>query len=140
MREAKIHIVKRANVPFQAWGYHRPNTNDIYIARDKNNEKVKQHELYHHRKNHPDKPRNIGEWVDHEIEAELHAQAKTRVVSMYSLFNGWLDSLRDMYRIDFGNGLIGQRLKRYKVPDLWWKSYRRVVGDVHQAMRKTNPY
>jgi hypothetical protein len=137
-----IHMVGRTKMPVKAAGYHKPNTNEIYIDKKQYDERIKHHELYHHRKNHPDKPRDAKTCIDNEIEAELYAQNKTRIRGTRGWYSGLLDSLYEDYKIDHGTAIvmIGERLRRHKVPDAWWRDYRKVAGDVYEAMRKTKRF
>ena len=142
MREPKFHVMSRKNMPVKATGYHKPNTNDIYLDRKRYSQTDKLHEIYHFKKNHPDKPRDVNVFIDHEIEAELYGQRNNRISSTYGLFNGWVDEIYALYKINNGSAIImiGKRLKRYSVPEQWEKSYRKVVSDVYTAMRKTKRF
>lgn len=141
-RVPNIHVVKRKNVPFGAMGYHKPNTNDIYIARNENTERVKQHELYHFYKNHADKPRSVESFIDHEVEAELYAQKKTGITPISGRINAWINEIYELYKLNNGDAiiLIGKRFKHYGVPNSWMISYRKVVSDIYTAMRKTKRF
>lgn len=81
-RKLHIHIVPRNKFPAKASGIKNlhgyQDKDHVYILKgDRDAEATKHHEIYHFKKNHPEKPRKPSHYIRQEIEANAYAMKKT---------------------------------------------------------------
>lgn len=104
--------------------------NTLYLVKGMAGKWVEYHELYHHIKRHPAKPKNPKDYVLHELEANLYAYEKTgmpRHILMH-LKGIWQDLAFNVYSLGGYRAiiLIGQALREVNAPQSWMADYKKL--------------
>jgi len=133
----KYHIVSQYEVPLKEIpaglrAYHKPNTRDIYLVKGNYAEYDKLHEEYHCIKNHPDYPRDVKDFVAHEIEANLYSFSKIGTPRHIDFaIRYWIEDTTSHYKIGVAEALqvIGKTLNKYTIPQSWQDDFNDIMKE-----------
>lgn len=111
-------------------GYHDPRTGTIYVIKGKTPKSDIEHEVFHSKKRHPDRPRNPIDYVRHELEADLYAYRRTGNPKHIKRTLGGIFYVihQELYEVDKRSALSIIRSVLYSlgVPNAWKEDYNKL--------------
>ena len=127
---------KERGINSRTTGYHEPRTDTIYVISGKTPQSDIEHEIYHSKKRHPDKPRNPVNYVKHELEADLYAYRRTGSPKhIKGTLRGILYAIHsELYKVNARRAIsiIRSVLYNLNVPSSWRDDFKGLCSEVER--------
>lgn len=139
-RKPIIHVVKRKNLPKRvlnipnASGFHRGK--DIWLVKEESDIEDKEHEKYHFRKRHPDKPKNPKVYMRNELLANKYTQEKVHLPkSIDYKIVPIVKDISDRYKIPVSKSLriMKSEVKKKDIPVKFKRDYNKAVKKYYKG-------
>ena len=141
-RKPIIHRVQHKNLPREVRhikglaGYQKKD--DIWLVKGKSDDLDYHHEVYHHKKNHPAKPRNPRKTIRQELEATMYAQEKTGRHKRINLeLKGMSNDLGEVYNLPPSKviRIVASEVRKKDIPKSFKRNFNIIAKQAYQGRK-----